>query len=159
MERYNAVTISINYNDIEPLSKVKRWFSNKKQKVDIPHPKLFSSYITLPRGVDVCDQAVNNYRISIQGIKWWWPLFTHMINLALVNSWRLYLAPENTNLDILGFQRDVTRHYLKSTQKFIPSKKRSESVPTSTRKNEGFSKEIWTLASLQSLRSWSSLCM
>lgn len=27
------------------------------------------------------DQAVNNYRISIQGKKWWWPLFTHMVNV------------------------------------------------------------------------------
>ncbi|GLV46153.1 hypothetical protein CBL_02869 [Carabus blaptoides fortunei] len=91
-----------NYDKVFPLQSVKRWSSAEKRKVDIPQPKLFSSYNAGMGGVDLHDQAVNNYRISIFGKKWWWPLFTHMLNTTMVNAWHLHkIANKNESLDLL----------------------------------------------------------
>lgn len=69
-------------------------------------------------GVDLLDQAVNNYRVTIQGKKWWWPLWTHMLNVAVVNAWRLYsMANADENIDLLLFVRNITRHYLRNFEK------------------------------------------
>ncbi|KAJ8934301.1 hypothetical protein NQ318_000867 [Aromia moschata] len=79
----NIVTMVTNHDTIEPLGKVKRWSSAEKQKVDVPQPHLFGSYNSSMGGVDLLNQAVNNYRVSVRGKKWWWPLFTHSVNVTM----------------------------------------------------------------------------
>lgn len=54
-----------NFDSIEPLSKVRRWSS--AAKVDVPQPKLFPTYNSYMEGVELHDQGVYNYRVSIQG--------------------------------------------------------------------------------------------
>lgn len=116
----SVVTIATNYDSVEPMSQVRRWSSKKKEKISVPQPNLLNSYNLSMGGVDLLDQSVNNYRIAIHGKKWWWVLFTHMLNLTVVNSWRLYqIAYPNEKLDLLLFQRNVTRHYLRSYEKAI----------------------------------------
>lgn len=127
-----------NYDSVTPLSKVKRWSSAAKEKIDVPQPKLFSTYNASMGGVDLFDQSVNNYRVSIQGKKWWWSLFTHMINAAVVNAWRLQISAGNKEMDLLEFQREVVRHYLRCFPKSTYTRKRTTgSVPVSLTKNEG----------------------
>ncbi|KAJ8928709.1 hypothetical protein NQ314_018719 [Rhamnusium bicolor] len=113
----NVVTMATNYDTIEPLSKVKRWSSAKKEKIDVPQPQLFSKYNASMGGVDLLDQAVNNYRINIQGKKWWWPLFTHMLNVSVVNAWRIQNLSCEKNTDLLTFVRSIARHYLRCFEK------------------------------------------
>lgn len=133
----NIVTMATNYDTMEPLSKVKRWSSAKKSKVDVAQPQPFSKYNASMGGVDLLDQAVNNYRISIQGKKWWWCLFTHMVNVSVVNAWRIHnLACENKT-DLLTFVRNITRHYLKCCTKSSISSRPSGTIPTSIKKHEG----------------------
>lgn len=133
----SVVTMATNYDTVFPLGSVKRWSAEEKKKVDVPQPKLFSSYNSGMGGVDLHDQAVNNYRISIFGKKWWWPLFTHMINMAVVNAWHLHrISHTSNNLDLLGFVREVTRFYLRSFDK-TKKNRPSGSVPASIRATEG----------------------
>lgn len=63
-------------------------------------------------GVDLLDQGVNNYRIGIRGKRWWWVLFTEMLNIAAVNAWRIYEVTGDSTLGLLAF-RIITRHYLR----------------------------------------------
>lgn len=79
----------------------------------MPQPHLFNSYNSGMGGVDLHDQTVNNYRICIRGKKWWWPLFTHMINMTVVNAWRIYQLTGDSRLDLLSFTRIIARHYLR----------------------------------------------
>lgn len=40
-------------------------------------------------GVDLFDNALNNYRIHVRGKKWYWPLVTNALDAAIVNAWKL----------------------------------------------------------------------
>jgi hypothetical protein len=113
----NVVTMASNYDSVAPLSKVKRWSSATKEKLEVPQPRVFSNYNSYMGGVDLLDQATNNYRISIKGKKWWWVLFTHMLNVTMVNAWKLYLHASSTKCDLLDFMRNISRHYLTCFQK------------------------------------------
>lgn len=131
----NIVTMATNYDSATPVGTVKRWSTAAASKIDIQQPLLFKTYNKYMGGVDILDQCVNNYRIGIRGKKWWWPLFTHMINLTLVNAWRIYqIANGGDSLDLLAFQRCIVRHYLRSS---TFKKRPSGSVPVSIRSSEG----------------------
>lgn len=61
-------------------------------------------------GVDLFDNAMNNYRIRIRGKKWYWPLFTNALDAAMVNAWKLHCvcrkfekSPMMTQLDFRVF--------------------------------------------------------
>jgi hypothetical protein len=131
-----------NYDRVEPLGKVKRWFD--LEKADVPEPLLFQTYNRSKGGVDMLDQCMNNYRI--RGKKWWWPLFTHMLNIAMVNSWILYqLANPDERLHLLAFQRYLTRHYVFFQKINHNQKEASTNVPESIRKSErGHFLKKWT---------------
>lgn len=77
-------------------------------------------------GVDLNDQCTNNYRIGIRGKKWWWCLFTHMVNIAMTNSWKLHqlVASAEEKVSLLEFTRYVTRYYL-----HLNNKKRKSNRP------------------------------
>lgn len=105
------------YDFIEPLSKVKRWSAKDKQKVDILQPLLFNHYNSSMGGVDLLDQAVNTYRILIQGKKWYLTLWAHMLNVAMVNAWKIYSLANSDKIYLLRIMRDVTRHYLRCYEK------------------------------------------
>lgn len=51
------------------------------------------------------------YRISLRGKKWWWCLFTWLIDVTIQNEWILY---EKTGgiLSQLEFKRDIVQTYL-----------------------------------------------
>lgn len=134
----NTVTMITNYDTVEPLSTVKRWSSIQKIKIDVPQPMVYRSYNKFMGGVDMHDQNVNNYRISIKGKKWWWVLFTHMINMSVVNAWRLHQLASEENMDLLQFQREIVVTYLSGHAKSTFVKKKPVApVPISIRKQEG----------------------
>lgn len=131
----SVVTMVTNHDTVEPLGKVKRWSTTEKRKIDVPQPRLFANYNSSMGGVDLLDQAVNNYRICIRGKKWWWPLFTHSLNVAVVNAWRLHLLAHKDNMSLIKFHRSVTQHYLKSFGKATVSKRGPVSLPRSIAKD------------------------
>jgi hypothetical protein len=65
-------------------------------------------------GVDLHDQAMNTYNIKFCGKKWWWPLFTSAINSCVVNAWKLYNSTNELKIDLLQFQREIVRFYLRN---------------------------------------------
>lgn len=64
-------------------------------------------------GVDKLDWYVNKYRIKIRGKKWYFPLFTNAIDVAMVNAYVLYcFASSGNKITLLEFRRAVTKAYL-----------------------------------------------
>ena len=59
-------------------------------------------------GVDLHDQQVSRYHISIRSKKWWWPIFAWSLNSALVNSHFFYRDIMGGTIDLLTFSRIVT---------------------------------------------------
>lgn len=121
-------TMASNFDSIEPLSKVRRWSKDQKAVVDVPQPLLYKNYNRGMGGVDLNDQSVNTYRIGIRGKKWWWVLFTHMINLGLTNGWKLSQIASEIKMTQLEFTRYVARSYLLSGRN---TASRKPSVPLS----------------------------
>lgn len=43
-------------------------------------------------GTDLTNENVNRRRIAIQGKKWWWSIFTGLLDVAVQNAWQLHKA-------------------------------------------------------------------
>lgn len=110
----SAVTVGSNFEGIEPMKSVNRWCSTAKTKITVQQPKLIADYNSGMGGVDLHDQALNNYRIKFRGKKWWWPLFTAMMSSIVVNAWKLYKEANSSKMDLLEFHRAIVRHYLRN---------------------------------------------
>lgn len=113
----SVCTMGSNYDNVFPLGKVKRWSNVVKKKVDVGIPYLFQNYNRYMGGVDQADQSISLYRIAIRGKKWWWVLFTYMLDLAVSNAWRLHLLTNETKMDQFDFRRYIARHYLRHTSR------------------------------------------
>nr|XP_026496431.1 piggyBac transposable element-derived protein 2-like [Vanessa tameamea] len=109
----SVCTIATNYDTIEPLGVVKRWSPVQRQKTDVNIPKLFQTYNKNMGGVDELDQSISLYRIAIHGKKWWWVLFTYMVDMAIANAWRLHVISHSDSMDQLLFRRTIARYYLR----------------------------------------------
>ncbi|CAI6357649.1 unnamed protein product [Macrosiphum euphorbiae] len=57
------------------------------------------------------DQNIATYRISIRGKKWWWPIFTWLIDVSVNNAWVLQ-RKVNPNMPQLQFRREIVRNLL-----------------------------------------------
>jgi hypothetical protein len=73
-------------------------------------------------GVDLMDRLLAAYRPTIQGKKWWWPLFIHAVNMSIIAAWRLYTSfhPTRKRPSHLDFRRTITLCLFKGT----PTRKR-----------------------------------
>ena len=71
-----------------------------------------SAYLHTMGGVDRSDQNIGAYRIMIRGKKWYYPIFLHLIYLAVTNSFLLYRSSKmgagiKSHLDLMGFRLEV----------------------------------------------------
>lgn len=107
----NVVKIMSNHEKVEPFSKVKRYCRKEKKHVDVSQPNLISNYNKYMGGVDTLDWNVQKYRIKIRGKKWYFPLFTNAIDVAIYNAYVIYCFC-NENMPFLDFKRIIAKHYL-----------------------------------------------
>ena len=74
--------------------------------------------------------------------KWWWPLFTSMINSSIVNAWKLYKSAINDDIDLLYFQREIVRFYLRNYCIHRLESRRSTTLSIASSEGNHFSKRI-----------------
>lgn len=112
-----VVTIASNFESCRPLAQCTRYSSAQKAKVQLPQPRLISSYNKSMGGVDVYDRLLSAYRPSIFGKKWWWPLWINAISTATIAAFRLHqsLNPEST-MSHIEFLREVTVALIKKNE-------------------------------------------
>lgn len=67
-------------------SKETKKYENRQQ------PLLISNYNNGMGGVDLHDNAVENYRINVRVKKWYWPLWISILSSSIVNAWKLHCA-------------------------------------------------------------------
>ena len=72
-------------------------------------------------GVDKMYWLINKYRIKIRAKKWYFPLFTNMIDMAVVNAHVLYCMA-NEKIPLLKFRRSIVRVYMKTLSVSDPKK-------------------------------------
>lgn len=86
----SEVTVATNFDQIDPLSKVKRWRKQTKKYENHDQQLLIKNYNQGMGGVDLHDNAVENYRINIRGKKWYWPFWIAVLSSSVVNAWKLH---------------------------------------------------------------------
>ncbi|KAJ8931528.1 hypothetical protein NQ314_015543 [Rhamnusium bicolor] len=64
-------------------------------------------------GTDQMDGNLGRYRISIRGKKWWWCIFTWLIDVAINKAWILRRKAMNKHIDRLSIRRELVNTYLK----------------------------------------------
>lgn len=94
------VTIATNHDQILPLHPVRRWQKATKASkkslgengkfVNVDQPAVLHNYNKGMGGVDLHDNAIQNYRVNIRGKKWYWPLWINTLNSSTVNAWKLH---------------------------------------------------------------------
>uniref|UniRef100_A0A8C1CNC5 PiggyBac transposable element-derived protein domain-containing protein n=1 Tax=Cyprinus carpio carpio TaxID=630221 RepID=A0A8C1CNC5_CYPCA len=73
-----CVNLLSNASGIMPLSAVKRWCKESKEK------------ITHMGGIDLSDMLVHLYKTPAKSRRWYIPLFGYILDLSIANSWLVY---------------------------------------------------------------------
>ena len=110
-----CVCVGTNYDTIEPVKKVNRWLSDVKIKGDVPQPNVLNNYNAYMGGVDHHDWLASKYATSLRGKKWYWPLFTRVLDMIVINAWIIhkFLHTGKEQLNLVSFRRAVCVPYLK----------------------------------------------
>lgn len=115
-----VVTMLSSFCGTKEVTQVKRFSQKDKRSIQIPRPQLILKYNNFMGGTDQMDQNIACYRIGIRGKKWYWPIFTWLLDAALQNSWVLYNRARKCKISQLKFKREIANIYLKKYG--IPSK-------------------------------------
>ncbi|KAI4462958.1 transposase is4 [Holotrichia oblita] len=113
-------------------SQVKRYSQQLKGNIMIPRPKVIAKYNSHMGGTDQMDQNIGCYRIGIRGKKWYWSIFSWMLDVALQNSWILYNKARQSKITQLEFTREITTVYLQKYQSLPIAAGRPYSAPGSS---------------------------
>ncbi len=110
----NLVTAMSNVHGLNPVAKVTRRKKGGKQQIDMP--QIISQYNSGMLGVDLADWKTQKYRISIKGKKWYFTLFTHCLDVVMVNCHELYkiVTTDKNPMDLLEFRCYITSCLLKT---------------------------------------------
>ena len=66
--------------------KLKRWSKQKTKYVDFEIPQAVKAYNNSMGGTDQKDQNSNCSLIGIRGKKWWWSLFSWLVDVSIKNA-------------------------------------------------------------------------
>ncbi|CAH1959333.1 unnamed protein product [Acanthoscelides obtectus] len=64
-------------------------------------------------GSDRMDKNIGQHRIQIRNRKWYWSLFTWLLDVAVNNVWCLYRKANKSQIPQINFRRTVVQVYLK----------------------------------------------
>lgn len=74
-------------------------------------------------GVDMLDKQISLYRTRIRSKKWWWLLFTQILDITVVNTWRLHqIASPDEKASLLDIRRKIVMSYLSKTTPSVPKR-------------------------------------
>ena len=93
---------------------MKRWSRQNKKQVTLNQPKCIADYNSHMGGVDKMDWLINKYRIKIRAKQCYFPLFTKIIDMSIVNACVLYCMA-NKKISLLKFRRRIVRVYIKTS--------------------------------------------
>lgn len=107
-----CTTVLSNFGTIEPFVCDKRYDRNENKYVMIKVPNVVEQYNQFMNGVNVHNDAMANYRIGIRSKKWWWTLFTDLLDSIMINAWKLHTliakAEKKNEMSQIDFRINVT---------------------------------------------------
>ncbi|KAG5884925.1 hypothetical protein JTB14_001883 [Gonioctena quinquepunctata] len=114
----NVVDAASTCHGTNSTTSVKRFSRVEKKMIYVSRPSLITEYNRFMGGTDLLDENTARYRISIRRKKWWWAIFTWLLDVSVVNAWNIYRQHEN--IKKLVFRRQIVQKYL--TKYAVPPK-------------------------------------
>lgn len=132
----NVVSIaSTNYGNY-PLGTVQRFSQKEKRVLQITRPNLIGRYNSSMGGTDLMDENISRWRISLRGKKWWWSLFTWLVDVTVQNAWILHKKAGH-KMTQLQFRREIVKTYL---TKYKSAPKKVGGRPSTNRSSRSFNR-------------------
>jgi len=84
----NNAVVTMASTDVgtENVSSVRRYSQKHKKHINVSRPKLIAQYNQYMGGTDQMHQNIATYRIGVRSKKWWWPIFTWLLEIPMNNS-------------------------------------------------------------------------
>lgn len=115
-----TVSLASNFHSIAPINQCKRFSTTQKKHILVPQPNIVKCYNSGMGGVDLLDEMINTYRISIITKKWYWCIFTWILDLISVNAWFLFRRNNAEYMPYLKFKRSITLSLLSEKMRHHP---------------------------------------
>ncbi|KAG5886529.1 hypothetical protein JTB14_002026 [Gonioctena quinquepunctata] len=95
----NVVSAASTKYGVAPVASAARYSVKEKKIVQVTRPNLISKYNASMGGTDLMDENFARWRISLLRKKWWWCLFTWLLDATIQNAWVLYkqVMPQQNN--------------------------------------------------------------
>lgn len=135
----SVVCIATNQYGVNPVTNVRRYSQKEKKHIQVSRPALLAEYNKKMGGTDRMDQNVGQYRIQIRNRKWYWALFTWLIDISINNAWCLYRKSNNSQISQIDFRRAIVQVYLK---KYSSAPKGTGRTPSASSNVQGVIDEI-----------------
>ena len=111
-----VVVVLSNACGIDPMSNTERYSRKDRKRIRIQCPNAIKIYNSTMGGVDRSDQNVGAYRINIRGKKWYYPLFLHLLDLCVTNSFILLRLGKNAvgdgHSDMMTYRIHLASHMI-----------------------------------------------
>nr|CAH7714944.1 unnamed protein product [Callosobruchus chinensis] len=107
----SVVTVASTCHGVNPITSAKRYSVAEKKQIVIARPKNIAAYNNFMGGTDQMDTNLNVYRIGVRGKKWWWPIFTWLVDVSIQNAWILQKS-DGRNMSQLEFSRQIAQCWL-----------------------------------------------
>lgn len=105
----SAVHVASSFLGASPVGTAKRWSRKEKGIIEIPRPASIEMYNKNMGGVDLMDSLLGLYQHTLRHKRWYFRIFHHILNVAVVNCWLLWkMDPGNEKLDLLEFKSSVS---------------------------------------------------
>ena len=101
-----VVSIASTAHGYAPLSTTGRYSRQERKRIQVSVPRVFLEYNKAMGGTDQMDGNVAKYRIGIRSKKWWWPIFTWLIDVSITNAWIL-MKSCGSSISQLNFKRNI----------------------------------------------------
>lgn len=115
----------------EPRKDVRRYDRKKKEHIEVPCPAIVSAYNSHMGNVDLLDSNIGRFRIRMKSRKWYFRLFYHLVDLAVINSWILHRRVAEQKNETAMTQKKFRVDLLQSLLKIGP-KPQKRGRPRST---------------------------
>ena len=82
----SIVTVGCTVYGVTPTVDTTCWSRKESKPVKIPQPYIIQKYNKCMGRVDQLDHNVSDYRINVNCMKWWWNVFTFLIDMSVHNA-------------------------------------------------------------------------
>ena len=122
----SVVTLASNCYGVNPVRSASRSSNAEKKRISIDQPDVVYQYNQFMGGVDRLDENIAKVRVAIRMKKWWWPMFSWLLNVSVNNAWQTYRmlarSQQLESLHLLGFTRRIVLTYVNRYSSFKDSK-------------------------------------